>query len=55
MTLMKSDSGENIWLDGVIFDITERKDAEQQRESITKTLAEKNDELESLIYLLRRR
>jgi PAS domain S-box-containing protein len=49
--VVKSDSGETLWLDGVIFDITERKNAEYEREVISKKLASKNEELESLIYV----
>lgn len=39
------------WLDGAVFDITERKRAEQEREKINAVLTSKNEEMETLLQV----
>lgn len=45
------ESNNPIWLDGVILDVTQRKLAEQERERLLGTLATKNEELQSIVYV----
>ncbi len=46
------DNGEVLWLDGAIFDITDRKNAEEKREKILKELQEALAEVKTLSGLL---
>ncbi|MBN1124726.1 MAG: PAS domain S-box protein [Sedimentisphaerales bacterium] len=47
----KSPTGTVEYLSTIMRDITERKQAEQEREALLKALASKNEELESIIYV----
>jgi PAS domain S-box-containing protein len=48
--LIKDENGKPIYLQGVYLDITERKQAEAQRESLIQELENKNSELERFTY-----
>ncbi|MFN3492566.1 MAG: sensor histidine kinase, partial [Anaerolineales bacterium] len=48
--LIKDEAGKPIYLQGVYIDITERKEAESQREALIQELENKNSELERFTY-----
>lgn len=48
--LIKDENGTPIYIQGVYFDITERKEAEAQREKLIQELENKNSELERFTY-----
>ena len=50
MTLIRSDSGEPLEIIGALIDITERKQAEAEREKLIQELTDKNSELERFTY-----
>jgi PAS domain S-box-containing protein len=50
MTLIRSDSGEPLEVIGAWIDITERKQAEAEREKLIQELTDKNSELERFTY-----
>jgi PAS domain S-box-containing protein len=48
--LIKDENGQPLYLQGVYFNITKRKEAEDQRESLIRELEAKNSELERFTY-----
>jgi PAS domain-containing protein len=46
---MFDEQGELLWVDGVIFDITDRKQAEQERDRLFQQIEQQNETLEAQV------